>query len=265
MPHISDARSSKAPFELAKILSLVQQAASATVGKSKPSSLAAWEAVGNYVAHVIQEINALLPLAMEPENITKSKWSHVFPGLPRSLMTSSIVTGKAPWVVRIDEIKANTTVNLEAERKAAQLNDELQSLVRTLKAKDQHIQEVGVKIALMERRMEGAKRQADAIAELEAELAKAQKQERAYEEAMEQLQNDLDNLEKDNARLKAAASQNEKQASEAARPEAETVAVESNFETSYLLEQVSFLVAVFMTFYSYKCHSLKRYAAPYVS
>jgi dynactin 1 len=47
--------------------------------------------------------------------------------------------------------------------------------------------------------------QADTIMELESELSKARKQERAYEEAMEQLQADLDSLEQDYARLKASA------------------------------------------------------------
>lgn len=117
-----------------------------------------------------------------------------------------VVTGTAPWVLRIEEIKAATAINVEAERKVAQFSEEIQGLARTLRAKDQHIQEAGVKIELMERRMEGVKKQADHITELEAELAKAHKQERAYEEAMEQLQADLDTFEQENAKLKAAAS-----------------------------------------------------------
>ena len=68
-----------------------------------------------------------------------------------------------------------------------------------------------MKIELMERRMETVKKQADTITDLENELAKARKQERAYEEAMEQLQSDLDALEQDNKRLKAAASTVERQ------------------------------------------------------
>lgn len=129
-------------------------------------------------------------------------------------------------------------INLEAERKVAHLNDELQGLARNLKVKEQQLQEAGVKIALMDRRMELAKRQTDTLVELEDNLAKAKKQERTYEEAMVQLQNDLDAMEKDNAKLKVAATQSEKQISEAARPETEAVVVETNFETSYLLEQV---------------------------
>jgi len=59
--------------------------------------------------------------------------------------------------------------------------------------------------------METVKKQADAITDLESELSKAKKQERSYEEAIEQLQADLDTLEQDNARLKAAAPGPERQ------------------------------------------------------
>ena len=107
--------------------------------------------------------------------------------------------------MRVDEIRASTAVNVEAERKAVQLQDEIQSLVRSLKSRDQTIQESTVKIELMERRMEASKKQSDTIGELETELSKARKQERAYEEAMEQLQADLDALEQDNAKLKTMA------------------------------------------------------------
>ena len=116
-----------------------------------------------------------------------------------------LVTGTSPWVTRIAEVKEALAVNVEAERKVAQLNDEMQGLVRSLKTRDQSIQESSVKIEVMERRMEAMKKQADTIAELENELSKARKQERAYEEAMEQLQADLDTLEQDNAKLKTMA------------------------------------------------------------
>ena len=102
----------------------------------------------------------------------------------------------------MSEIKASTAINAEAERKVAQLNDEMQGLARSLKTKDQHIQELTVKIEVMERRLETVKKQADTITDLENELSNARKQKRVYEEAMEQLQADLDTLEQDNAKLK---------------------------------------------------------------
>ena len=120
------------------------------------------------------------------------------------------VTGVAPWVARISEIKAALAVNVEAERKVASLSDEIQGLARSLRTKDQTIQESMVKVKLMERRLEAMK-QSDAVVELENELSKARKQERAYEEAMEQLQADLDTLEQDNAKLKTLTAGQERQ------------------------------------------------------
>ena len=84
-----------------------------------------------------------------------------------------------------------------------QLNDEIQALVRDVKARDPNIQESSVKIELIERRMEMVKKQADTINDLEA--SKARKQERSYEETVDQLQHDLGTLEQDNMKLEALA------------------------------------------------------------
>ncbi|KAG1728860.1 uncharacterized protein EDB91DRAFT_1313227 [Suillus paluster] len=81
----------------------------------------------------------------------------------------------------------------------------------------------GVKIELMERRMEVVKKQADTIADLEIELSKARKQEHAYEEAMEQLQADLDTFEQDNTKLKALAAASERQAAGAQLVDSENI------------------------------------------
>ncbi|KAI0370083.1 dynactin [Pilatotrama ljubarskyi] len=222
MPHISDVRAAKSAFQLSTVLSFVKESAASTVGKGRSSDSCPWDSVSEFLNQVIQEAGRIVPLSLEGENTLK-------------------ISGTAPWVVRIDEIKAATAINVEAERKVAQLNDEIQALARTLKLKDQTIQETSVKIELMERRMETVKKQADAITDLENELSKARKQERAYEEAMEQLQADLDALEQDNVKLKALANNPERQASTAQVVEAETVPTESNLETSYLLEQIDAL------------------------
>lgn len=116
-----------------------------------------------------------------------------------------------PWIARIAEVKAALEVNVEAERRVAKLNDEMQGLMRTLKGKDQSIQEASVKIEWMERRMEAAKKQAEVIGGLEDELMDMKKQKKDYEEAMEQLQVDLDVLEQDNAKLKVLTAGQEKQ------------------------------------------------------
>jgi dynactin 1 len=66
---------------------------------------------------------------------------------------------------------------------------------------DQNLQEAGVKVETLERRLEATRKQADQIVELENDVAKAKKQEKVYEDAIEQLQKDLDLLEAENAKL----------------------------------------------------------------
>lgn len=133
----------------------------------------------------------------------------------------------------------------------------MQGLARAIRTKDQTIQEANVKIELMERRMDAVKKQAEAISNLESEIAKARKAERSYEEAIEQLQTDLDAREQENSKLKQLTSGIEKQgewrsafvnyklisfaASTGAQPQDQDglAPVETNLETSHLLELVS--------------------------
>ncbi|KAI5885462.1 uncharacterized protein SCHCODRAFT_02520680 [Schizophyllum commune H4-8] len=222
MPHLKDAQAGKSPFQLTTIIGFVKQSATSTAAKGLKPGVSVWDALAEPITQLVQESSNLLTEISEPSVVTK-------------------VTGIAPWITRVEQIKASLAVNVEADRKLAQVSDEMQGLVRNIKAKDQHIQEAAVKIELMERRMEAAKRQADMVVDLEAELAKARKEKQAYDEAMEQLQTDLDALEQENAKLKAQTAAGERQASGPQQPEMESVPVEGSLETSYLLEQVDAL------------------------
>jgi dynactin 1 len=73
MPQVTDARSAKSSFQLRKVLSLVQQTASTSVGKGRSDISEPWRAVGEYIEQVLKEINSVLPLAMESENVVKSE------------------------------------------------------------------------------------------------------------------------------------------------------------------------------------------------
>lgn len=53
----------------------------------------------------------------------------------------------------------------------------------------------------LERRLEATRKQAEQIVELENDVAKAKKQEKVYEDAIEQMQKDLDILEAENVKL----------------------------------------------------------------
>ncbi|KZS86748.1 hypothetical protein SISNIDRAFT_434236 [Sistotremastrum niveocremeum HHB9708] len=217
--YLNDVRASRHPFELSSITSLVAETAAATVAIDGATS---WDAVQQLFADLLRECNACYPIMMEASNVIK-------------------IVGPAPWDMRVEEIKASLAINVDAEHKVAQLGEEVQQLVRGIKARDQSLQEAGVKIEHMERRMETVKKQSDTISELENEAAKARKQERAYEEALEQIQKDLDALDKENMKLRTAAAGQKRESTGPNAQEISAVTVETSLETSYLLEQLEAL------------------------
>ncbi|CEP09589.1 hypothetical protein [Parasitella parasitica] len=123
--------------------------------------------------------------------------------------TEKIATGVAPWVQRASDMKAEVVMNHDMERKLQQHCDEIVKLIKDVKIKDQALQESGVKIELLEKRMETVKKQADQINMLEETLAKTQAQEQMYAEAMENLQTEYDTLEQENLQLKKNAAKKE--------------------------------------------------------
>ncbi|EJD03547.1 dynactin [Fomitiporia mediterranea MF3/22] len=221
LPHFSTIQNDKGTLHTKTVLEFVKQNAIALSPDQKDVS--PWDIISDAIKKLTQEAAAVVPLALEPENIVK-------------------ISATPPWVVRIEEVKASLAINVEAERKVAQLSEEIQGLARGIRSRDQTIQESSVKIELMERRMDAVKKQADTITNLEAEIAKARKQERSYEDAIEQLQSDLDALEQDNAKLKQLTAGMERQRTFGPQQqETELVSAESNLETSYLLEQIEAL------------------------
>lgn len=120
-----------------------------------------------------------------------------------------------PWLARVAEIKAAASYNADTERKVVALSEELKDMLREVKIRvssrmperaeltkqDQTLQESGVKVETLERRLEATRKQAEQIVELENDVTKAKKQEKVYEDAIEQMQKDLDILEAENAKL----------------------------------------------------------------
>ncbi|KAI5121836.1 hypothetical protein M0805_003270 [Coniferiporia weirii] len=223
LPHLGDMRTTKGTLQTKIVVDFVRKSAVATFSKDRKDD-ASWMIVSEAITNLTQEASAVVPLVLEPENILK-------------------ISATPPWIIRVEEIKSALAVNVEAERKAAQLNEEIQGLARGIRSRDQTIQESAVKIELMERRMDAVRKQAETISSLESEITKARKQERSYEEAIEQLQSDLDALEQDNAKLKLLTVGVERQPSVGPQTTAteDITAVESNLETSHLLEQIEAL------------------------
>jgi len=71
MPYLNDVRGSKTPFQFEHVLSLVRQTASSTVNKGS-NAPSPWQGVSDYIANVLQQASALVPLTMESGNTLKS-------------------------------------------------------------------------------------------------------------------------------------------------------------------------------------------------
>ncbi|GAA5890444.1 hypothetical protein JCM6882_002923 [Rhodosporidiobolus microsporus] len=216
----AEVRSSKQPLQLATLLTIAKEIAAVELGKQSPRPL---EEINALLVQLSQNIGTTLTTAMDPEHVVKLSFEE-------------------PWIKRVAELQSNAAINVDAERKVVKLNEEMRDLMRDMRTKEQTYQESAVKIELMEKRMEAVKKQADALAQLESELAKSRKQERTYEEANEVLQRDLDKMEGELTKLRQTAAAAEKQGSASSSPStADPSVYEGNMETSYLIEQITSL------------------------
>ncbi len=122
MPHIDEVRASKSSFQLSKVLSFVNNIASSTVAKTCKDTTSSWSSLGKAISELVTQTNALFPKTMDRENVVKSEHNNLCSG---HVPDSNVVTGTAPWILRVEEVKAATAINVEAERKVAQLNEEM--------------------------------------------------------------------------------------------------------------------------------------------
>ncbi|KAI8145083.1 hypothetical protein BJV82DRAFT_47139 [Fennellomyces sp. T-0311] len=116
-----------------------------------------------------------------------------------------IATGIPPWVQRASDMKAEVVVNHDMERKLQQHSEEIFKLIKDIKGKDQALQEANIRVEVLERRMEAAKKDTEQFHALEESLEKAKAQTQMYSEAMENLQTEYEGLEQENIQLKKAA------------------------------------------------------------
>ncbi|ORX40158.1 dynein associated protein-domain-containing protein [Kockovaella imperatae] len=180
--HVASLRATKEPLRLADIETFLDEV---TAESSKANEAPPWELISMFVQRIGAEIGALLPKV-------------------RSAIKSEQVVPMdipAPWLARVAAIRDAASFNADTERKVVRLSEELKDMLREIKLRDQSLQESGVKIETLERRIEAGRRQAEQIIELENDVAKAKKQEKVYEDAIDQLQKDLDVLEAENAQL----------------------------------------------------------------
>lgn len=143
-----------------------------------------WDGCRKMLTGLLQDVTALAEGILDPEISVK------------------VAKPDKVWIKRAKDLKAEVIVNVDAEQKAQSLQDQVLKLVKEAKLKDQALQESGVKIELLGKRMENFKKQAEQISILDRDVDKAKKQERDYDEAISALQADMAALEEQNAQLR---------------------------------------------------------------
>ncbi|KAF9407583.1 hypothetical protein BGZ94_002642, partial [Podila epigama] len=143
-----------------------------------------WDGCRKMLNGLLQDITTLAEHVLDPEVVIK------------------VTKPDKVWVKRAKEMKAEVIVNVDAEQKAQSLQEQVLKLVKEAKLKDQALQESGVTIDLLGKRMEKFKKQAEQISFLDRDISNAKKQERDFEEAILALQAEVDALETENTQLK---------------------------------------------------------------
>ncbi|KAJ3860138.1 dynein associated protein-domain-containing protein [Lentinula novae-zelandiae] len=200
LPYLADVRAGKAaPFRLTEILGFAkQQAGGIVVVAAKPMlfkpGMLWWEIVGDMITNLIEDSARLLPQTLDPANVFTTPPTPSFPS--------------PPWISRIQTVQTLLTNSLSStyNHLISQLQSDLLSLSRMLKAKDQHLAELTVKIQLLERRAEGkgaeVRRMEEMVREMEGEVGRLRKVEAGYGEAMVQIQGEMEGLEREVERLR---------------------------------------------------------------
>ncbi|KAG9054727.1 hypothetical protein FS842_004320 [Serendipita sp. 407] len=112
--YIIDIKEKKEALKITRLLTSVRS----TAGEIKTGGgTGSWQTVGDLLSQLQRDAADVLSLATESESAMK-------------------ITGVAPWLLRVQEIKTLAAVNVDAERKVAQLNDEVQELVRGIKHRE---------------------------------------------------------------------------------------------------------------------------------
>ncbi|KAJ1668652.1 hypothetical protein IW140_002061 [Coemansia sp. RSA 1813] len=160
----------------------------------------------NGIAQDVFGANDAMPMGLAlgiSQRLTKELTS-ALAYVANSTNVCKIEAPEAPWIKRAAQFKASLVQNADVERRTEALNEEIISLARELKLRDQALQEYNVKTEMLGKRAEIARKQADQISNIQKELETTKGSEKMYKEATATLGVENEKLEHENRRLKQA-------------------------------------------------------------
>lgn len=180
-------------FAIQSLLDAVREAARELVERnadgeiSTPSTLNAdpWALAISTSEHLAKTISGLVSAATEQDNVV------------------GILAAPSPWHPRSTAVHTLASHNAEMERSVLKLQDDLRDLYHQIKARDAALSESAIKMERLQKSLERSKN-ADAEQEnVRVKLNEVKAQARAYQDANEALQAELDAAEKNNEELKS--------------------------------------------------------------
>ena len=226
--YINNVRANNETFIFSNMINYVNDASQSLNLKEATGG---WRHVLEFINAFNESINDILQMTFEPESIVT-------------------LIGEEPWLMRVEEIKANTIHNEESERKVNKLTSDVKELIKELTFKDQTLQESSVKIEIMEKKLDTVKKQTEVLESMDDEVNRLKRQEKALNDAIEVLQSDLNNVEQENDRLKQNSIPIDQQQGinnntiNNSNSIENLIGNEGNYEKSTLLERIENLISI---------------------
>lgn len=179
--YVAEVRTSKTVFEISKVIEMVAEATEEGLGKP---DINLWSGPLSSTLHLSNTVQTVLTAIVEQGNVIR-------------------IVGPGPWLARAVEIKTQAAQNPELERQVTKLSEDARDLLRQVKARDQALQEGSIKIERLQKQLEKSKAQVDEHSDVRSKLTETQRQAKAYQDANDALQSEIEALQKDHDRLKA--------------------------------------------------------------
>lgn len=186
-----------AGLDLQSVLDVVRNAArelgddggggaeSSSTTTTSPAPSSPWSLALSTSEHLAKTISGLISAATEQANVV------------------SVVTGASPWVPRSSAVHTLASHNAEMERSMLKLQDDLRDLYHQIKARDAALSESAIKMERLQKSLEKSKGQDAEQAAVREKLNEVRAQAKAYQDANESLQAELDAAEKTSEELRA--------------------------------------------------------------
>lgn len=140
--YCAEVRSTKEPLQLTTLHGIAKDVAAVELGKQSPRPL---DEINALLVQLAQNIGTTVTSAMEPEHVVKrasfSPLLFLVVSAPEdqkdadASLTLRAVSFEAPWLARVAELQSSAAINVDAERKVVQMQEEMRELVRDVRVK----------------------------------------------------------------------------------------------------------------------------------